>query len=187
MTAISAARVGPGVVERYSTIQRVVVGEVAGGVSERAERIASALRQAGAEALVSGDIAVEVWRKFAFIASMAAACGLARSPIGPLWETAPGRLLIERLVREAVAVARARGVALPEGEEEGILRFFGTLPPGMKPSLLLDVEAGGPTEIDDLSGAVSRLGRLSGVETPAHDTATAALGGRGWDEAEAGG
>ena len=47
----------------------------------------------------------------------------------------------------------------------------------MKPSLLLDLEAGGPTEIDDLSGAVSRLGRLANVETPVHDTATAALGG----------
>jgi ketopantoate reductase len=45
----------------------------------------------------------------------------------------------------------------------------------MKPSFLLDLEAGGPTEIDDLSGAVSRLGRLAGVETPVHDVATAAL------------
>ena len=45
----------------------------------------------------------------------------------------------------------------------------------MKPSFLLDLEAGGPNELDDLSGAVSRLGREAGVETPVHDTATAAL------------
>jgi 2-dehydropantoate 2-reductase len=176
LTAISAARVGPGVVERRSSMQRVVVGEVSGGISERAERIASAFQQAGVEASVAGDIAAEVWRKFAFIASAAAACGLARSPIGPLRETPRGRLLIERAVREVVAVARARGVALPEGEEESILRFIDAVPAAMKPSLLLDLEAGGPTEIDDLSGAVSRLGRQAGVETPVHDTATAALG-----------
>ena len=50
---------------------------------------------------------------------------------------------------------------LPEGEEDAILRFIDTLPAGMKPSLLLDLEAGGPTEVDDLSGAVARLGRQS--------------------------
>jgi 2-dehydropantoate 2-reductase len=110
---------------------------------------------------------------------MAAACGLARAPVGPLRETALGRLLLQRLVGEAVAVARARGVRLAEGEEDAILRFVDTLPAGMKPSLLLDLDAGGPTEIDDLSGAVARLGRQAGVPTPVHDTAAAALGA--WD------
>jgi hypothetical protein len=57
---------------------------------------------------------------------MRPAPGLARAPIGRLRETAPGRLPLVRLVREAVAVAVARGVALPEGEEEGIPRFLGT-------------------------------------------------------------
>jgi 2-dehydropantoate 2-reductase len=175
-TAISAARVGPGIVERKSALQRVVVGELGGGGSERAERIAGAFRESGAEAEVSGDITADVWRKFAFIASVAAACGLARSPVGPLRETPLGRLLIERAVREAVAVARSRGVALFDDEEARILRFIHSVPAAMKPSLLLDLEAGGPTEIDDFSGAIARLGREGGIETPAHDTAAAALG-----------
>jgi ketopantoate reductase len=50
------------------------------------------------------------------------------------------------------------------------------MPDPMKPSFLLDLESGGPTELDDLSGTVSRLGREAGVETPVHDTITAALG-----------
>ena len=176
LTAISTVRVGPGIVERKSPLQRVVVGEVTGGTSPRAERIVFALRKAGVTAEVAEDITVEIWRKFAFIASLAAACGLARTAVGPLQETPLGRLLIERAVREAVAVARSLGVRLPEGEELNILRFALSVPPGMKPSFLLDLEAGGPTEIDDLSGAISRLGRQTGVETPVHDTATAALG-----------
>jgi len=45
----------------------------------------------------------------------------------------------------------------------------------LKPSFLLDVERGGPNELDVLSGAVSRYGRESGVATPIHDTAVAAL------------
>jgi 2-dehydropantoate 2-reductase len=175
LAEISAARLGPGIVERRSAFQRVVAGERAGGLSERTERIAAAFREAGAEARASADITVDLWGKLAFITTMSAACGLARSPIGPVREAPLGHLLIERALREVVTVARARGVALPDVVEEKILRFIDSAPGGMRPSFLLDLEAGGPTEINDLSGAVSRFGRLAGVETPVHDVATAAL------------
>jgi 2-dehydropantoate 2-reductase len=176
LTAISAVRVGPGCVERRTSYQRVVVGELPGGSSPRAEKIASAFREAGAEAEVAADITLEVWRKFAFIASAAAACGLARSPIAPLRETPLGRLLLERAVREVVGVARARGVAFGPDDEAGVLRFLDAQPASMKPSLLLDLEAGRPTEIDHLSGTIARLARQTGLATPIHDTAAAALG-----------
>jgi 2-dehydropantoate 2-reductase len=175
LTEISAARLGPGVVERRSPFQRVVVGERAGGISERTERIAAAFRDAGADARASADITADLWRKLAFIATMSAACGLARSPVGPVREAPLGRLLIERALREVLDVARARGVAVTSDDEARILAFIDSLGDALKPSFLLDLETGGRTEIDDLSGAVSRLGRQAGVETPVHDVATAAL------------
>jgi len=112
----------------------------------------------------------------AFISTLAAACGLARAPVGAIRDTTLGHLLIERGVREVFAVGRARGVALTEEDETKILGFIDSLAGGLKPSLLLDLETGRPTELADLSGAVSRLGRSAGVETPVHDVAAAALG-----------
>jgi 2-dehydropantoate 2-reductase len=109
LAEISAVRVGPGVVERRSPFQRVVLGERPGGLSERAERIAAAFREAGAEARASGDITADLWRKLAFISTMSAACGLARTSIGPVREAPLGNLLIERALREVTAVARAGG------------------------------------------------------------------------------
>ncbi len=176
LTEISAARVAPGTIERRSSFHRVVVGERAGGLSDRAERIAVAFRDAGADARASAAIDVDLWRKLTFIAPMAAACGLARTSIGPIRDRPLGRLLIERLVHEVVIVGKALGIALTEADETRVLGFVDSLPGPMKPSFLLDLEAGRPTEIDDLSGAVSRLGREVGVETPMHDVATAALG-----------
>jgi len=176
LSRISAARLGPGVVERRSPFQQVVAGELAGGISERAERIAGMLRDAGVEgARASADIVADLWRKFAFIATMAAACGLARSAVGPLRRTPLGHLLIERSVGEVVALARARGVAVDADEEEKVVKIIDSVPETMKPSFLHDLESGGPTELDDLSGAVVRLGRLAGLETKVHDTAAAAL------------
>ncbi|HEY3349423.1 MAG TPA: ketopantoate reductase family protein [Thermoanaerobaculia bacterium] len=175
LTQVSVARVAPGVIERKSPFQNVVVGELSGGPSERAGGIAQAFRDAGAQARVSEDITADLWRKFAFIAPMAAACGLARAPIGPVRDAPYGPLLLARAVREVLSVARARGVALAADEEAKILAFMAGLGAAMKPSFLLDLEAGGPNELDDLSGAVARLGREAGVETPVHDTAVAAL------------
>jgi 2-dehydropantoate 2-reductase len=177
LTEISAARVAPGVVERRSSFHRVVVGERAGGLSERAERIAAAFRGAGADAQASAEIDVDLWRKLAFIASMAAACGLSRTSVGLIRDKPLGHLLIERLVHEAIAVGQGLGIALTRDDETRILGFADSLAAPLKPSLLVDLEAGRPTEIDDLSGAVSRLGRKAGVETPVHDVATAVLGG----------
>ena len=175
LTHISVARVAPGIVEKKSPFQRVTLGELAGGLSERVQRIAAAFREAGAEVTESADITADLWRKLAFIASMAAACGLARSPVGPVRAAPYGKLLFSRAVREVGSVARARGIPVTEEDEAKTLAFIDSLGAGMKPSFLLDLVAGGPTEIDDLCGAVSRLGREAGIETPVHDTATAAL------------
>jgi 2-dehydropantoate 2-reductase len=142
----------------------------------RIEAIAQAFRDVGVDASVSADITADLWRKFAFIASMAAACGLSRTAIGPLRATPLGHLLIERAVREVISVARAHKVALADDEAERTIKTIDGLPDAMKPSLLIDLEAGRLTEIDDLSGAASRLGKACGVETPVHDTAAAAIG-----------
>jgi len=176
VTRISVARTQPGVVERRGPFQSVILGELDDQTTDRVTRIAAAFRAAGAEARVSNRIEVDLWEKFVFIAAMAASCGLARSPIGPLREKPLGRRLLQRAVQEVVDVARARGIALAADETAQVVGAIDALPPGTKPSFLLDLEAGGPNELDVLSGAVSRYAEKAGVQTPVHDTVTAVLG-----------
>lgn len=175
LTTIGAVRVAPGIVERRSPFQRVVVGERDGRTSDRVDRIVAAFRDAGVEARASDRIGVELWQKFVFLAGLAAACGLARSAVGPIRETALGRRLLQRAAEEIVAVGRARGVDLPQGEVARVMGVIDSLPPTMKPSFLVDLEAGGPTELEILSGAVSRFAEEAGIATPIHDTATVTL------------
>ena len=84
---------------------------------------------------------------------------------------------MQRAVQETVDVARARGIPLPENETAQVVGAIDALPPGTKPSFLLDLESGGPTELDVLSGAVSRYADEAGISAPIHDTVTAALAG----------
>lgn len=175
VTYISAVHSGPGVAERRTPVQRVVVGELGGGLSKRAADFAGAFVDAGAEGEATNNISVALWQKFVFLASIAAACGLTRLNIGAVREKPLGARLIERAVREAVAVGRARGVALRDDEEAQVMEKINDLPPGVEPSLLLDLRNGSRTEVDVLSGAISRFGDAAGIDTPIHDTAALAL------------
>src|SRR6202171_3630550 len=175
VTRISVARVQPGVVERRGPMQSLIIGELDGQTTDRVTRIGAAVRDAGADARVSNRIDVDLWQKFIFLSAIAAACGLARAPIGVLRERPLGRRLLQRAVQEAVDVARARGIALPDDETAQVVSGIDALPPGTKPSFLLDLESGGPTELDVLSGAVSRYADEAGTSVPIHDAVTAAL------------
>ncbi|MEO7102078.1 MAG: ketopantoate reductase family protein [Gemmatimonadaceae bacterium] len=174
-TNVSAFKLKPGVIHRALWKERIVVGELNGQISERVMGLVDVLRSGGIDAIATTNITVELWRKFNMLCAMAAACGMARSDVTGIRDTALGRLLIERAVAEIGAVGRAKGVALPESQEADIMRGIDALPGAMKPSFLLDVERGGPTELDALSGAVSRFGRDVGIPTPVHDTAAAVL------------
>lgn len=185
LTTMSAERTSPGVFERHGKIQKIVVGELdsptpaAPNGQARCDRvtvIADTFRQAGVETEVSSDIRTDLWRKFAFLAAVAAVCGLARSAIGPVRSIQLGRLLLERAIHEVIAVGRARGIPFGDDEVSRILNFCDSLPEKNKPSLLRDLEADRPTEINDLSGAVSRMARAVGLATPIHDTAVVAIG-----------
>lgn len=175
LTTISVVRTAPGVIERRSSFAQLTIGEPSGGLSERAERIASTFVEAGVDARAAADITLELWRKFAFIATLAAACGMSRASVGRVRSAQYGGLLLERSVREIFAVGKARGVAVTENDIQKTLETIHGLAPEMKPSFLLDLERGGPTELEILSGAISRMGRESKMETPVHDTATATL------------
>ena len=176
VTRISVARVQPGVVERRGPFQSVIVGELDGRVTDRVTRIVAAFRVIGVDASASSQIEVDLWQKFVFIAALAASCGLARTPVGPLRDRPLGRRLLQRAVQEVVDVARARGIPLAADETAQVVGAIDALPPGTKPSFLLDLEAGGPTELATLSGAVSRYADAAGVGAPVHDTVVAVLG-----------
>lgn len=175
LTVVSAWRSAPGVITHADWQELIKLGELDGSLTERAERIRGAIQSAGIKAIVTEHIVAELWVKFTGLCAMAAACGMARSDVHGIRDRPLGRLLIERAIGEIVAVARAKGIPTAGDQEASTIATIDGVPGTMKPSFLLDLERGGPTELDALSGAVSRFGKETGIPTPIHDTAAAVL------------
>jgi 2-dehydropantoate 2-reductase len=172
---IAAAICQPGVIRHTGTMARVTLGELDGSRSARLDAIAAACRKAGVETVVSDDIARAIWEKFVFLASFSGVTSLSRLPKGPIFADPECRKLFESAIAEAAAVARARGVRLPDDLVGKLMAFGDGLPAEMKSSMLGDLERGNRLELPWLSGAVAQLGAASGVPTPVHQAIYRAL------------
>src|SRR4051812_39978977 len=156
----------PGVIHQTGSMQRIVVGEYDGGVSDRARALHEALAKSGVAAELSTDVRRAIWEKYVFLVGLSATTTTMRSTIGPIRENPRTRAFLHDVMREVVAVGRALGVALPEDYADQRLAFADTVPATMTSSMHHDLERGNRLEVAWLSGGVVELGRKAGVATP---------------------
>jgi len=165
----------PGVIKHIGTMQRLVIGERRGGSSARVEALHAACIEAGITADISDDIERTIWEKFVFLVGLSATTTLARTTLGPIRSDPDGRQFLLDVMRETVAVGRAKGIALPAEYAMDRLAFADGLPTDMTSSMHHDLNNGKPLEVAWLSGAVARFGKQLGVATPVNHTVFAAL------------
>jgi len=158
----------PGVIAQTGSMHRMIFGEYDGRRSPRAEAFLAACRQGGINAEISADIRRAIWEKYVFLVGLSGATTAMRAPIGPIRDNPRSRQFLLDLMREAVAVGRAQGVALPQDYADERLAFADTLPPDMTSSMHHDLDHGRPLELRWLSGGVVELGAAAGVPTPAN-------------------
>lgn len=168
-TWISSAVVEPGVIKHVSKFRRVVLGELSGRITPRAQSIVAAFNDAGVTAEVSDNIQGVLWEKFVFISAASGFCSLTRLPIGAYRAVPETRQRIVALMREVEAVGRAAGANLARDAVDQALEFMDNTGPNMKASMQLDVEAGRRSELESMIGIIGREGRRLGVPTPVAD------------------
>ncbi|MGH8169036.1 MAG: ketopantoate reductase family protein, partial [Steroidobacteraceae bacterium] len=160
------------------------LGELTGGISERARRIAGSIDQAGVRATAVADIVSLEWSKLTVwlgLVSMAVTlrCVSWRFLIDP-----DCAQLLVRLAREVAQVARAHGVDLVDAaslplremldatETDAIeaVRHAGeqmrSRAPGHRMSALQDLDAGRPLEVEETFGYAARKARELGLSLP---------------------
>lgn len=177
-TWAGGTRLGPGRVLAGLAGKQTFVGELAGPVTERVQRVAAAFSSSGIETVASERIVAVMWEKLLINVATAALTGITRLPYGPLQQVPEVADCAIEAVAEAIRVATARGVDLRQTDPAAAWRQAWTgLPDGFKPSLLQSVERREGTEIDFINGAVVRWGERLGVATPVNRTLVACVKG----------
>jgi len=142
------------------------------------ERLADACTRAGMPTQAVADARGPQWRKLIFNAATNPIGALTRLTHGRVCEDAGLRRFVSELVDEGKAVAAAQGIELDADPEE--LIDHAARPDvayDHKASMLQDVEARRPTEIDYMNGGIARFGREYGIPTPLNDAVTALIKG----------
>lgn len=125
------------------------------------------------------DLMAALWGKVLYNSALNPLGALLGVPYGALADDPNTRALMDRVVAEAFAVARKSGVRLPwPGPEAYLAHFYGRLVPPTadhRSSMLQDLEAGRPTEIGAINGAVAARGGALGLATPVNDALVAMI------------
>jgi len=159
----ATALVEPGVVQHVEG-NRFSLGEPDGARSERAAAIAKTLARAGLKAPVQTRIRQEIWLKLLGNATFNPVSALTRATLGQMGAAPETRALVRALMEEVYSVAVAGGVEVEIGIERRMEAGFEV--GNHKTSMLQDLEAGRPLEVEALVGAVCELGDRHGLELP---------------------
>lgn len=147
--------------------KRLIIGEPSGQKTERVQELIALLGQAGFEVELSAQIQKDIWYKLWG--------NMTVNPVSALTGATTDKILGDKLVRdfiskimlEAKEIGARIGIPIFQQPED---RHAVTLKLGaFKTSMLQDVEAGRPVEIDALVTVVQELGTLTGVPTPHTD------------------
>jgi 2-dehydropantoate 2-reductase len=183
LSNLGATMIEPGSYEQRNA-GHLLVGELSGADTARAERVCRAMR-GGVEVRVTTNLGGAVWAKLLLNCSVTTIGAIAGRTMREYIALPHGRRLFDLAYDEALTIALATGVHLqrmvvdpiPPGWSGGgapgeahdawlreVLDFYGDV----KPSMLQDFERGRPTEIDFINGHVADVGRSMGIPTPAN-------------------
>ncbi|WP_300708510.1 2-dehydropantoate 2-reductase [Limnohabitans sp.] len=156
----------PGVI-RHHFGDGLIVGEPSGESSDRVQALHALLQQAGFNATLSPQIQKDIWYKLWG--------NMTVNPVSAITGATTDRILDDELVRgfisqvmlEAKAIGERIGIPIAQAPEDrhAMTRKLGAF----KTSMLQDVQAGKPVELDALVSAVRELGQLTQVATPFTD------------------
>ena len=150
----------PGVIQHIEG-NRISLGEPEGARSDRCRCIAEALVASGLRCPITTHIRQEIWVKILGNASLNPVSALTRATLAEMMRDPGVREVIRNIMQEVEAVSRKLGMELPVSIDQ---RMAGAEKVGdHKTSMLQDLEAGRPMELEALVGSVVELGERVGV------------------------
>jgi 2-dehydropantoate 2-reductase len=161
----SCSRSGDAVIVKHA--DKLIIGEPEGGATERVERLCGAFETSGIRCERSENVRRAIWYKLWGNATLNPLSALTRATSSQLLANAECREWMLEGMAELAAIGAAIGCPISESGEDRtkVTERLGAF----KTSMLQDVEAGRPIELEALLGAPREIARAKGVPTPALD------------------
>lgn len=163
---IGATLDAQGAVLHLNKIHSLTVGPRDPAQRERLQAFHALCQGARFDAVYSENIELDLWIKWTFLATLAAATTLYRGSVGQIMATVRGAELVDRMYRECLAVSAAYGFALPEAVQSkarGTLLAAGS---DFTASMYRDLVSGQRTEHEHVLGEMCRKASEKGLDTP---------------------
>ncbi len=160
---VATAMAGPGHVRHFGR------GELVVAPSPTSEPLAQTFTAAGIPVQVSDNVAGALWAKLVLNCVYNPLSAITGLPYGEIVNS-PGLnipRMMDDIVQECLAVARASGIHVPEGTAEAVLPLAASMP-GQISSTAQDLARAKHSEIDHLNGFIVRRGEALGIATPAN-------------------
>lgn len=172
---IDAERTAPGVFAQRGSPPRIVLGEENGEYTDRSQAIADVLRGAEIETELSPNVLTALWSKLVYICALSGMSCITRGSFSDVLETPQTHAMTMQVMQEALKVGQANGVPLDDDLPDAVMAGFLEEKSGLISSMHTDLMAGNPLEVSLINGAVARIGKEVGVDTPANSFIAACL------------
>jgi 2-dehydropantoate 2-reductase len=144
------------------------IGELDGSTTERIQKLSQAFANAGMRAPIEPDIRRNIWRKLVNNLALNPVSALTRATVQTMLNDPPVRSLLRAMIEEGLNIARASGVE-PGVDADERLKWAEHIA-DVKTSMLQDLEARRPLELEPIAGAALELARHYGVPVPHVET-----------------
>ncbi len=148
------------------------VASLADGANEMAQKFADTLNTVGLETEIPVDIQDYVWGKAILNAALSAVCAITKRTMKEVMDYPQTFELVEGIIDESVHVAEKERIELGNKFRRFSIRYLKNAG-HHRPSMLVDLENGDPTEIDQLNGKIVQYGRKHCLPTPLNQSVTA--------------
>ena len=166
-----ASVVAPGHVY-HNGWEAIHLGEFSGGITDRLQRVAEVWQKAEFRIKAFEDIQPLIWGKLIGNVGFSAVCTVTGQRVGQVMNNPWAWSIVEKNVSEAFAVSQAKKIRLSYDDPVSWVREFGAKIPNAQPSMLQDILAGRPTEIDSLNGAIVEEAERLGLSAPMNRAVT---------------
>ena len=159
----------------HEGMRLVRIGEMQGGLTDRAVRIEGVWREAGFNVKAFADVNLMIWEKFLCNVTLSAPCAVFDVPVGELMADRETWAVALGCTAEAYAVSQAMGIRFPFDDPLAYVTEFAATIPNASPSMRLDHLARRPSEVDVINGMVVELSREQGLTAPYNETLCAVI------------